>query len=136
MMALAGLGVPAVISGKIGDDEFGRTYDEQVSAYGLVSHLVRGGGATGSSVILVTPDGERTMNTHLGMCQEFVTADLDEEALRLARFLYFTGYMWDTESQKAAILRAIEIAETEGITVVFDVADPFAVEREEWVGGG
>ncbi len=69
------------------------------------------------------------MNTHLGMCQEFVTADLDEEALRSARFLYFTGYMWDTESQKAAILRAIEIAEAEGITIVFDVADPFAVER-------
>jgi hypothetical protein len=44
--------------------------------------------------------------------------------------------MWDTESQKAAILRAIEIAETEGIAVVFDVADPFAVEREEWVVGG
>lgn len=129
MMALAGLGVPAAISGKIGDDEFGRTYDEQVSAYGLVSRLVTGSGMTGSSIILVTSDGERTMNTHLGMCQEFVTADLDEAALGAARFLYFTGYMWDTESQKAAILRAIDIAEGQGITVVFDVADPFAVER-------
>jgi hypothetical protein len=41
------------------------------------------------------------MNANLGMCQEFVTTDLDEEALRSARFLSFTGYMWDTESRKA-----------------------------------
>jgi sugar/nucleoside kinase (ribokinase family) len=129
VVALAGLGVPALISGKIGQDEFGRTYDQQVSAYGVGSRLVQGTGATGSSVILVTPDGERTMNTYLGMCQEFSAADLDEESLKNARFLYFTGYMWDTEVQKAAIRRAVARAKEHGVTVVFDVADPFAVNR-------
>lgn len=129
MVALAGLGVPALISGKIGDDEFGRTYDAQVSEYGVASRLVQGDGATGSSVILVTPDGERTMNTHLGMCQEFTTGDVDEDSLKGARFLYFTGYMWDTELQKAAIRYAIELAKANRVTVVFDVADPFAVNR-------
>jgi sugar/nucleoside kinase (ribokinase family) len=129
LLAMAGLGVPAVICGKIGDDEFGRTYSEQVEAYGIASRLVMGDGATGSSIILVTPDGERTMNTHLGMCQEFGVGDLDEQLLTTAKYLYFTGYMWDTEVQKAAIRRALEVAHREGVTVAFDLADPFAVER-------
>lgn len=141
MVALAGLGVPSVISGKIGNDEFGATYNQQVAAYGVTSLLVTGTGMTGSSVILVTPDGERTMNTHLGMCREFSAADLDEPLLRTAQFFYFTGYMWDTEMQKGAIQRAITICRQEGITVVFDLADPFAVDRYcggfgEGLGGG
>jgi sugar/nucleoside kinase (ribokinase family) len=65
MIALAGLGVPAGISGKFGADTFGSTYARQVAAYGVTSRLVTGNGMTGSSIILVTPDGERTMNTHL-----------------------------------------------------------------------
>ena len=129
MLALAGLGVDAVISGKIGDDEFGATYGRQVADYGITNRLVVGHGATGSSVILVTPDGERTMNTHLGMCQQFGVEDVDDELLRSADYLYFTGYMWDTEVQKAAILHAIEISRASGTKVAFDVADPFAVER-------
>ncbi|MFW6227986.1 MAG: adenosine kinase [Alkalispirochaeta sp.] len=129
LLALAGLGVPAVICGKIGNDDFGRTYGEQVEAYGITSRLIMGEGATGSSIILVTPDGERTMNTHLGMCQEFGVADLDEALLATADYLYFTGYMWDTEVQKGSIRRAIEIARKNGVTVAFDLADPFAVER-------
>jgi sugar/nucleoside kinase (ribokinase family) len=129
LLALAGLGVPAVICGKIGDDDFGRTYGDQVDAYGITSRLIMGDGATGSSIILVTPDGERTMNTHLGMCQEFGVADLDETLLASADYLYFTGYMWDTEVQKGSIRRAIEIARENGVVVAFDLADPFAVER-------
>jgi sugar/nucleoside kinase (ribokinase family) len=129
LIALAGLGIPSVVCGKIGDDEFGQTYNEQVAAYGITSRLMQGSGATGSSIILVTPDGERTMNTHLGMCQEFGTGDLDEELLRRSRFLYFTGDMWDTEVQKAAIRRALQVAHDAGVTVAFDLADPFAVER-------
>lgn len=129
LIALSGLGVPGVICGKIGDDEFGTTYNTQVEDYGIISRLVTGDGATGSSIILVTPDGERTMNTHLGMCQEFGIDDLDEPLLRRARYLYFTGYMWDTEVQKAAIRRAMTVAREAGVTVAFDLADPFAVER-------
>ncbi len=129
LLALAGLGVEAVISGKIGNDDFGRSYNDQVAEYGITSRLVMGDGVTGSSVILVTPDGERTMNTHLGMCQRFTRADLDESLLERADFLYFTGYMWDTEAQKDAILRAMEVCLATGAQVVFDVADPFAVER-------
>ena len=129
LLALAGLGIDGVISGKIGDDDFGRTYGEQVAAYGITSRLAMGDGMTGSSIILITPDGERTMNTHLGMCQQFTVADLDEELLAKADYLYFTGYMWDTEVQKESILRAIKVCRANGAKIVFDVADPFAVGR-------
>jgi sugar/nucleoside kinase (ribokinase family) len=129
LLALAGLGIPAVISGKIGTDEFGKTYGEQVGAYGITSRLVMEEGVTGSSVILITPDGERTMNTHLGMCQKFTVADVDEELLRQADYLYFTGYMWDTEVQKESITTSISICKETGAKIVFDVADPFAVGR-------
>ena len=129
MLACGGMGIPAVISGKIGDDEFGHTYEQQVTDYGIQSRLVRGTGATGSSVILVTPDGERTMNTYLGMCQEYNHSDVDDELLRRSSFLYFTGYMWDTDVQKGAIQHAMDVAHKAGVRVVFDVADPFAVRR-------
>lgn len=132
MMALAGLGISAAISGKIGNDDFGATYRRQAEAYGITSRLVVGNGPTGSSIILVTPDGERSMNTHLGMCREFGIADLDSGLLAATKapaYLYFTGYMWDTENQKGAIRAAIEIAKANGISVAFDVADPFAVQR-------
>lgn len=131
MVACAGLGVEALIAGKIGRDDFGRTYVQQVEKYGVFSGLVKGDGPTGSSIILVTPDGERTMNTHLGMCREFSKIDIDEKKLSKSKFFYFTGYMWDTESQKEAIKVAIKIANENNVKIVFDVADPFAVDRNK-----
>ncbi|MBT3300331.1 MAG: adenosine kinase [Candidatus Marinimicrobia bacterium] len=129
ILACAGLGVPALIAGKIGKDTFGDIYVKQAEKYGVISGLIQGNGPTGSSIILVTPDGERTMNTHLGMCRAFSEADINKEQLSQAKYLYFTGYMWDTDSQKSAIISAIQIAKEEKIQIVFDVADPFAVSR-------
>jgi len=131
MVACSGLGIPALIAGKIGQDDFGQTYIQQAVKYGVISGLVQGDGPTGSSIILVTPDGERTMNTHLGMCREFSQGDVDVEQLSQAKFFYFTGYMWDTDSQKSAIKSAIEIAHQYQVKIVFDVADPFAVDRNK-----
>ena len=81
ILACAGLGTSSLIAGKIGKDEFGRIYVDQVKKYGAISGLVQGDGPTGSSIILVTPDGERTMNTHLGICREFSADDIDTEKL-------------------------------------------------------
>ena len=129
ILACSGLGIHSHIAGKIGKDELGNTYIERVNEYGADSGIVFGDGRTGSSIILVTPDGERTMNTHLGMCQEYGSNDIDEEKLSKAKFFYFTGYMWDTDSQKSAIKKAIQIAQNNKVKIVFDVADPFAVDR-------
>lgn len=129
LVTCAGLEITGVISGKIGNDKFGDIYKSQVEKYGITSRLVIGDGPTGSSIILVTPDGERTMNTHLGMCQDFSIADIDESLLAKADIFYFTGYMWDTDSQKSAIKHALSIAKENRLKVIFDVADPFAVQR-------
>ena len=129
IIACNGLGIPSVLSGKIGDDKFGQTYLDQVKNYNVISRVIQGNGSTGTSVVLITPDAERTMNTHLGICREFNEKDIDEELLRNSFFLYFTGYMWDTESQKKAIQKAVRIAKASNVKICFDVADPFVVER-------
>ena len=129
MIALASFGVHTCIGGKVGDDEYGEIYRQQVSELPIDSGLKIGDGPTGSSIILVTPDSERTMNTYLGVNRQFDSADVDERVAAESRYFYFTGYMWDTEPQKEAILKTIEIAERNDRTIVFDVADPFAVNR-------
>jgi sugar/nucleoside kinase (ribokinase family) len=80
-------------------------------------------------VILVTPDHERTMFTYLGACREYELGDLDLQALGDSRVFYTTGYMWDTENQKAAVLQALEHSRRRGVSIFFDLADPFAVQR-------
>tara|TARA_Y100000591_G_scaffold201639_1_gene174468 strand:+ start:4166 stop:5152 length:987 start_codon:yes stop_codon:yes gene_type:complete len=129
VIACNGLGIPSVLSGKIGNDKFGEMYLEQINRFDVLSKVVQGEGSTGTSVVLITPDAERTMNTHLGMCREYNVKDIDEELLTRSSFLYFTGYMWDTDSQKEAIQKAVDIAKSSNLKICFDVADPFVVER-------
>tara|TARA_Y100001980_G_C14545706_1_gene325424 strand:- start:1498 stop:2508 length:1011 start_codon:yes stop_codon:yes gene_type:complete len=129
IIACNGLGIPSVLSGKIGNDQFGNIYLDQLKKYNVVSRVVQGNGSTGTSVVLITPDAERTMNTHLGICRDFSPKDIDKEVLMNSSFLYFTGYMWDTESQKEAIQKAVKIAKKNCLKICFDVADPFVVER-------
>jgi sugar/nucleoside kinase (ribokinase family) len=131
LLACSALGIRSLITGKIGNDNFGDTYINQTKKFGVIPALVQGQGPTGSSIIIVTPDGERTMNTHLGMCQDFSKDDIDIEKLSKSKFLYFTGYMWDTESQKTAIKTAINFSKENNIKIIFDVADPFVVKRNK-----
>ena len=129
IIALSSLGIDAGLGGKVGRDREGDEYIRQLSSFSRQSELCRGVGATGSSIILITPDTERTMNTFLGANREYSLADLDRSAIAAAGYLYFTGYMWDTEEQKDAILTAIAICRESDTKVVFDAADPFAVNR-------
>jgi sugar/nucleoside kinase (ribokinase family) len=84
---------------------------------------------TGCSVILVTPDHERTMFTFLGACREYGLEDLDLAALAGSQIFYTTGYMWDTDNQKRAVKRAMEHSRERGVGIFFDLADPFVVHR-------
>lgn len=78
---------------------------------------------------MISPDSERTMNTHLGINRDYSPAELNPEAIAESDYFFFTGYMWDTPKQKAALTRAMEIAKESGTKIVFDAADPFAVRR-------
>jgi sugar/nucleoside kinase (ribokinase family) len=84
---------------------------------------------TGCSVILVTPDHERTMFTYLGACREYGSEDLDLDALSNSKIFYATGYMWDTENQRRAVKQAMGHSRERGVRIFFDLADPFVVQR-------
>jgi sugar/nucleoside kinase (ribokinase family) len=131
-----------VFNGAIGRDTRGDEFAASISDAGVHAALVRKDTPTGTSVILVTPDGERTMNTFLGACRDFQVEDLDLVRLAGSRMLYLTGYLWDTENQRRAAERAAQFAREAGrvITVAFDLADPFAVRRyaelfRAWIPG-
>ena len=134
MRGIAWLGGPSpglrpVFSGGVGRDEVADRYVEGLQHLGVCPSLAAKESPTGTSVILVTPDLERTMFTHPGACREYGPLDVDHSQLSASRMLHITGYMWDTESQKQAVREAMEIARGAGCVVSFDVADPFVVER-------
>ncbi len=129
MITLAALGVSTALAGMVGQDELGDIYRNRLKSQNVLSDLETCEGDTGSCIVLVTPDYERTMSTRLGVCQKFGPEHVNHDKILDARYLYFTGYMWDTKPQKEAIRSAIETARKAGAKVVFDVADPFAVER-------
>jgi sugar/nucleoside kinase (ribokinase family) len=116
-------------SGAIGDDEIGRIFEAGLRDAGVEPLLARKGSKTGVSVILATPDHERTMFTYLGACREYAPADLPVAAIEASGLLYITGYLWDTEPQKAAAREAVDRSRRRGATVCLDVADPFVVTR-------
>ena len=126
---LALLGARVALTGKIGNDEHGRTFEQKILEKGIASYLRSDTQDTGVCTILITPDKERTMNTYLGACREYSVEDLPEDMIQQSRFFYVTGYMWDTKKQKEAVSYAFEVAKKHGVKIVFDLADPFAVER-------
>lgn len=129
IIALASLGLKTALAGKTGVGKHAEIYQKTLKNDDVKNDLRTGKGPTGSSIIMVTPDNERTMCTHLGMCQHFSSDDLDPDSIRRSKILYFTGYMWDTDSQKSAVKEAIWIAHGSGTKVIFDIADPFCVDK-------
>lgn len=131
MAGLASLGSKGVYVGKIHDDRLGAVFAESMRALG-VNFICRpgtSGAPTASSMIAVTPDGQRSMNTYLGACRELVPADVDETRLAGARVLYIEGYLWDEENAKQASRKAMAAVKTAGGLVALTLSDPFCVGR-------
>jgi sugar/nucleoside kinase (ribokinase family) len=80
-------------------------------------------------MVLVTPDGHRTMNTFLGAAQHLPASALDEAQIADSGILYLEGYLWDPETPRYAMIRAIEVARSAGRKVAFTLSDSFCVER-------
>ena len=87
------------------------------------------GPATARSFILVTPDGERTMNTYLGACTNLTLADIDRATVEASAYVYLEGYLWDPEEPRRAMRRAIEAARGAGRQVAFTLSDGFVIAR-------
>ena len=131
MIGIAQLGGRTTFSGKIGRDEHGKIYREKLEDLGVSARLGEGDGSTGSSLILVSDDGCRTMNTYLGMGQELQVPDIDPEVIKVSKYLYLTGYLWDTESQKKSVLSALDEAKRVETKVALSLSDPFCVTRHK-----
>lgn len=129
IITLASLGIEATLAGKVGDDEFGTIYKNRLGELAVRDELAFCKEPTGSSIILISPDSERTMNTYLGANRYYQKEDVVEQSVRDADYFHFTGYMWDTQSQRDAVMKALHIAKAAGTQVSFDIADPFAVGR-------
>jgi adenosine kinase len=131
IVGIANLGARAAYVGKVRDDQIGRLYSHDIRAAEVVFETppAAGGPATGCSYILVTPDGERTMNTYLGAAQELVPDDIDPAQVAASQILYLEGYLWDPKSAKEAFVKAATIAHEAGRQVALTLSDAFCVDR-------
>ena len=107
---IASFGGRAAFIGKVADDELGRFYRHDMKALGIgfPTTSVTDGTPTARSMILITPDGERTMNTYLAACQELTPADIDGPTVEGAAITYLEGYLWDPPKAKEAFRVARE----------------------------
>ncbi|GJD29328.1 2-dehydro-3-deoxygluconokinase [Methylobacterium adhaesivum] len=132
------LGAKTAFIGKVRDDELGGLYAHDLKATGVRFPVpaATDGPATARCFILVTPDGERTMNTYLGACQSLSPADVDEATVRSARVTYLEGYLWDPPAAKDAFRKAVQIAHAAGNAVALTLSDAFCVGRyrDEFLG--
>ena len=128
---LASFGLMAGFIGQVASDELGDIYRHDVESLG-VDFLVpaRGDvGATARSLILVTPDAQRTMNTFLGAAQRLEAKDIDPAKVADAAILYLEGYLWDPAEPRAAMEAAIAAARDAGRKVAFTLSDTFCIDR-------
>jgi adenosine kinase len=131
IVGVANLGARAAYVGKVRDDQIGRLYTHDIRAAGVAFETkpALDGPATGCSYILVTPDGQRTMNTYLGAAQELTSADIDAAQVASSRIIYLEGYLWDPKSAKEAFVKASTIAHESGRQVALTLSDSFCVDR-------
>jgi len=128
---IASLGGRPAYFGKVAEDELGDSYYHDMNGTGVYFNTprLREWKPTARSMILITPDGERTMNTYLGACTEFTPADVDEDVVAASAVTYMEGYLWDPEEAKKAFLKAAEVAHLNKRKVAITLSDSFCVDR-------
>ena len=128
---IASLGGRAAFIGKVAADQLGEIYAHDMRAIGVrfATPPSAGEAPTARSMILVTPDGERTMNTYLGACQGLAPEDIDAEMVAASGIIYLEGYLWDPPLAKDAFRKAARIAHEAGRRVALTLSDPFCVDR-------
>ncbi|MEJ8475132.1 adenosine kinase [Roseibium algae] len=135
---IASLGGKPAYFGKVAQDELGDSYAHDMKGTGVHFETPRliDGVPTARSMILITPDGERTMNTYLGACVEFSPVDVDPDVVAASAITYMEGYLWDPAEAKKAFLEAAKIAHANDRKVGITLSDSFCVDRyrSEFIG--
>ncbi len=128
IVGAADLGSRCAYAGKTGDDDFGRRYLDEMRALGIALECPQAAGDTGTCVVLVTPDAQRTMLTHLGVSVTLSPEDIVESHVAAAKYVYIEGYLLAGESTREAALHAARLAGRHGARLALTVSDPFIVE--------
>jgi sugar/nucleoside kinase (ribokinase family) len=128
---VAALGGKAGFIGQVAPDQLGEFFSHDIRAMGVefVTAPHDYGQPTARCLVLVTPDAHRTMNTFLGAAQLLPVTALDEAQIEGAAILYLEGYLWDPETPRYAMVKAIDIARRAGRRVAFTLSDTFCIDR-------
>jgi len=132
VVGVSSFGGRAGFIGKVAEDEFGRIFRHDIHAAGVafttpaVADTSR---ATSRSLILVTPDGQRTMNTFLGISTDLDQGEVDPAVIGNSKIVYLEGYLFDREEAKSAFRQAVDIANKAGRQVALTLSDSFCVDR-------
>jgi adenosine kinase len=131
IVGVASFGARAAFVGKVRDDDLGRTFAHDIRAARVAfdTKPASSGPSTARCYIMVTPDGERTMNTYLGAAQDLKPGDIDEAQVASAAVTYLEGYLWDPPQAKEAFVKAAEIAHKSSRRVALTLSDAFCVDR-------
>jgi len=128
---LASFGNQTAFIGRVKKDEFGQIFAHDLRSLGVTfqSAPAGTGPATARCLILVTPDAQRTMNTHLGASAQLTEADIDPDLIAAAAITYLEGYLFDPPQAKEAFRKAARIARENGRQIALTLSDSFCVER-------
>lgn len=127
----ANLGARVAYLGKVAADQLGQVFAHDIRAAGVhfPSAPLTGGAPTARCMILVTPDGQRTMNTFLGACVTLGEDDVDEALVAASSVVYLEGYLFDPPAAQAAFHKAARVAHASGRQVALSLSDAFCVDR-------
>jgi sugar/nucleoside kinase (ribokinase family) len=131
IVGVAGFGARAAFVGKVRDDQLGQAFAHDIRAAGVAFDTppASDGASTARCYVLVTPDGERTMNTYLGAAQDLHPNDIDADVVAASAITYLEGYLWDPKNAKDAFLKAAKIAHEAQRAVALTLSDAFCVDR-------
>ena len=129
MVGVTALGGTACFTGCISYDEYGQSYAKSLTDAKVDFRAQYGECKTGTCIVLITPDAQRTFLTHLGCAVNLSRDGVDEAAIRDSRYVYIEGYLWDGERSRKACCHAIKYAKEHGVKVAFTASDTGCVER-------
>ncbi|MEZ5939922.1 MAG: adenosine kinase [Planctomycetaceae bacterium] len=135
IVGVADFGGRAAYVGKVGQDDVGQFFLDDMRKLGVRIEVQPSEGQSGTCVVLITDDAQRTMLTSLGVSATLSPDDIDEAELREAKYVYVEGYLFAGEPTRTAALKAIEVAKRNGVKVAFTVSDPFLIQyhRDEFL---
>jgi len=131
VVCLAELGNDVQFIGRVKNDQFGNFFSSDIKKSKTIFNTppTKEGTSTAHSIILITPDAQRTMCTYLGASIEFEPEDIDFTLIKESKYLYLEGYLWDSELAKKAFIKAAQIAKKSNTKIILSLSDSFCVDR-------